>query len=265
MAKHKIVPITKGLPKPEPSGMGVVGGALTFSLEVDAKVIPGPGRLSPRAQPNLQPANGEMHVTAFRECAVLPQAERTYWIAADDTIGVLPAEAAMPPDALSTFSSFEELVAVTREWPMPRFVKVWNQLPGQRSVTRFENRRIAVERLWREVQNLPEQTPCLAAGTTKERTRENPTPPSAAKGSKARSIIALLEAPGGATLSALIEVTDWQAHTVRGFLSRTVSKQLGLPLQSFRHKGERTYALPSADQDAGEGQTQAIGQTTGRS
>jgi hypothetical protein len=185
-------------------------------------------------------------------------------MAANDIIGVLEAESAKARDALVMFSSFEELTAVTREWSMARLVKVWNQLPDQRSVTRFENRRIAVERLWREVQKLPQQTPPSAAGRTKKRTRQNPTLPSTVRGNKARSIIALLEAPGGATLSALIEATGWQAHTVRGFLSRTVSKQLGLPLQSFRHEGERTYALPPAHEGAGKDQIDAIEQTTGR-
>ncbi len=65
--------------------------------------------------------------------------------------------------------------------------------------------------------------------------------------SKADRIVALLKAPGGATLAALMEATGWQAHSVRGFLSGKVSKQLGLRVCSVRREGERVYAVEPAD------------------
>ncbi len=38
--------------------------------------------------------------------------------------------------------------------------------------------------------------------------------------------------------------TGWQPHSVRGFLSGTVKKRLGLKLQSSKAKdGERRYAI----------------------
>ncbi len=166
----------------------------------------------------------------------------SYWIAGDSTVGVLGVAGTVPEDVLCVFSSFEELTEVTREWSMAAFVKVWNQLAGERSITRFENRRIALQRLWRAVQKVSAESP--TAGSPNGATQKKPTMPRASAGSRAGMIIALLQAPGGATMSALIEATGWQAHTVRGFLSRRVSKQLGLPLQSFRRDGQRTYALP---------------------
>ncbi len=51
------------------------------------------------------------------------------------------------------------------------------------------------------------------------------------------------------TLQALMEASGWQAHSVRGFLSGKLSKQLGLRVESFRREGERVYALPSAAQE----------------
>ncbi len=67
--------------------------------------------------------------------------------------------------------------------------------------------------------------------------------------SKTKSVLDLLGTPGGATLAALMKATGWQAHSVRGFLSQKVSKQLGLPLQSVRLDGQRVYALISQDQE----------------
>ena len=58
-----------------------------------------------------------------------------------------------------------------------------------------------------------------------------------------------MPAPGrsGATLKELMKATGWQAHSVRGFLSGTLGKKMGLALESSKGKdGERFYkiALP---------------------
>ena len=144
----------------------------------------------------------------------------------------------MPADAVVTFATAEQLLAVTHAWPMPQWVRVWNKLPGQKPVTRFENRKVAVERLWRVVERLDE-----LRQTAGKRTPGKKKPDA---GSKSERILALLQRPGGATLPMLMEATGWQAHSVRGFLSGKVSKQMGLPVQSTRREGERVYALSDA-------------------
>jgi hypothetical protein len=64
--------------------------------------------------------------------------------------------------------------------------------------------------------------------------------------SKTARILALLKRPGGVTLKEIMKVTDWQAHSVRGFLSGTVGKKLGTPAESFKkHDGERAYRISS--------------------
>lgn len=44
---------------------------------------------------------------------------------------------------------------------------------------------------------------------------------------KTAMIIRLLRRQKGASIAELIEATDWQAHSVRGFLSGTVKTKLG--------------------------------------
>lgn len=68
--------------------------------------------------------------------------------------------------------------------------------------------------------------------------------------SKSDLVLKKLRAKNGATLGTLMEVTGWQAHSVRGFLSGTVKKKLGLSLTSEIGKdGKRRYRL--AEPEAG--------------
>ncbi|MEJ6783698.1 DUF3489 domain-containing protein [Aminobacter sp. Piv2-1] len=61
---------------------------------------------------------------------------------------------------------------------------------------------------------------------------------------KADVVLKKLRLAKGATLHQLIEATGWQAHSVRGFLSGTVKKKLGLNLTSETSKdGLRRYRI----------------------
>ena len=63
-------------------------------------------------------------------------------------------------------------------------------------------------------------------------------------GSKAAKILELLKRPEGATLKGLMKATGWQPHSVRGFLSGTVGKKMGLTVTSTKAEdGERTYCV----------------------
>jgi hypothetical protein len=61
--------------------------------------------------------------------------------------------------------------------------------------------------------------------------------------SKQDKIVALLQRPEGATLDVLVKETQWQKHSVRGFLAGTVRKKLKLPLLSEKIDGVRTYRI----------------------
>lgn len=62
--------------------------------------------------------------------------------------------------------------------------------------------------------------------------------------SKTEIVLKKLRAGKGASIAQLGEVTGWQPHSVRGFLSATVRKKLGLDLTSEVGKdGIRRYRV----------------------
>ena len=74
--------------------------------------------------------------------------------------------------------------------------------------------------------------------------REVAKPKVARDGSKTAKILDLLKRPGGATSKDLMKATGWLPHSVRGFLSGTVGKKMGLTVTSTKGEdGERTYSV----------------------
>jgi Protein of unknown function (DUF3489) len=56
-------------------------------------------------------------------------------------------------------------------------------------------------------------------------------------------IISMLRMPTGATIAAIMTATDWQQHSVRGFLAGVVRKKLGLNLVSEQTDTGRVYRI----------------------
>jgi hypothetical protein len=165
------------------------------------------------------------------------------------------------------FGSSQELAKLVTSWPRNRPVEIWNSFAGVapftslKPVKKFTNRKAAVERIWEAVQVLLANVGKPAAHVApakRKRNKDAPkskrrhTAPVAAKGttkmtregSKKSDVIDLMRRSQGATLSEIMELTGWQAHTVRGFVSGTLIKKLGLNVESFRsNEKERTYRV----------------------
>jgi hypothetical protein len=67
--------------------------------------------------------------------------------------------------------------------------------------------------------------------------------PTAGPETKHARIIAMMRKPAGATITAIMAATDWQQHSVRGFLAGVVRKKLGLNLVSDQTDKGRVYRI----------------------
>jgi len=165
------------------------------------------------------------------------------------------------------FGSARELSKLADSWPANRLVEVWNSFAGVapfdnlKPVKKFKDRKTAAGRIWDAVQrllpNIAEKAPDVAPakrkrdkdakkGTKRHTARQSAkkTAHVAREGSKKAEVLALMRRAKGVTLAEIMEKTGWQAHTVRGFVSGTLIKKLGLKVESFRSDDkERCYRI----------------------
>jgi hypothetical protein len=140
-------------------------------------------------------------------------------------------------DQATVVTSREEWERVAGVWPLKRLVAIWNALPGVTPVEKFTNRHIALERIWRAV-----ASGAQARAETQAKRERSKVP--FREGSKAAQVYALLCRPEGATVREIQDLTGWQRHSVRGFLSASVRPQ-GPRLRAFERQGERVYRVKS--------------------
>jgi Protein of unknown function (DUF3489) len=189
-----------------------------------------------------------------------------FTIGSDNNIQAF-AEAPASSNPAEVFSTPKELARLTASWPAARLVELWNGFAGVvpfddlKPVKKFTSRKAAVVRIWQAVRRLlPDVSPSVApqaAHVAPKRARSKKSPPKAIrrarahkganearKGSKKAEVLDLMRRAKGVTLAAIMEKTGWQAHTVRGFISGTITRKLGLEVESFRTADkERAYRL----------------------
>lgn len=155
-----------------------------------------------------------------------------------------------------SFSNEKELTKLTAQWPIGRFVDVWNAFAGVvpfdslKPVKKFTDRKTAVGRIWKAIQALtpapaqhaapiaPKKTKAAKEATAKDGT------PKTREGSKKAIVLEMLRRPEGATLQEIMSVTGWMAHSVRGFISGGLGKKMGLTVESLKtSEGARAYRL----------------------
>jgi hypothetical protein len=177
-------------------------------------------------------------------------------------------------DRSTTFSTEKELAKLIADWPISRLIDAWNSFAGVapfddlKPIKKFTNRKSAVARIWKAVTRLTPLVGPVAAdvASVKVNGKKSPTTsrravvarpaakraaePASARskktGSKKMDVLALMRSDGGATMAEIIQLTGWQPHTVRGFISGTLVKKMGVAVDSFRGNGqERTYQVKS--------------------
>jgi hypothetical protein len=79
---------------------------------------------------------------------------------------------------------------------------------------------------------------------TPKKSAKATTATSTRSGSKAAIVLELMRRKDGATLAEIAKATDWQNHSIRGFVSGHVIKKMGLKVESTKSEaGERTYRI----------------------
>ena len=180
----------------------------------------------------------------------------TFAIATDNNITAFTA-AEQVPEGHDRFATEKEFAKLSADWPINRFAEVWNAFAGVvpfdslKPVKKFTDRKTAVGRIWKAIQALtPTPTSQAApAAPKKARATKQATAKSdasgtkgAREGSKKAIVLELIRRTDGASLKEIMDATSWQAHSVRGFISGSLGKKMGINVESFkRADGERAY------------------------
>ena len=175
---------------------------------------------------------------------------RIFTIDAGNTIAVSTTpEQRGSKSGAARFTNEKQLAALAVHWPSGRLAEIWNNLPGVRKIAKFTDRQTGVRRIWRAIERPEPHVGAHApSGGNKTSSRgkassQSEQPVVAREDTKAARVIALLKQPTGATLKAIMALTGWQSHSVRGFITAHVRQKMNYRVQSFKRGGERVYRI----------------------
>jgi hypothetical protein len=155
--------------------------------------------------------------------ADLPRKHMRYYLIESERVTALPVSPAEISDFAVLLQFPKDLDG--RRFPTARVLALFNSVSGIEPVKRFTNRKAAVKRLWAALEALP-------LG-------------SSGRDSKQNRLIALMQRPSGACMAELMEATGWKAHSVRGVVSATLRKKLGLNVALGVNGNTRVYRITS--------------------
>jgi Protein of unknown function (DUF3489) len=92
-----------------------------------------------------------------------------------------------------------------------------------------------------EISRSPKSKTAVRKSETQSKVRSSITAGRAE--SKQARLITMLRASSGATVAAMMAATEWQQHSVRGFLAGVIRKKLGLNLVSEASDDGRIYRI----------------------
>jgi hypothetical protein len=188
-----------------------------------------------------------------KPCGKEKRTTMTFTIDPENDITAYASNAQIPTkldSEIEHFTSEKELAHLASNWPMTRLVDIWNSLAGVIPIRKFTDRKKAIARIWRAIQSLaPASAAPQARTVARAKPRKGKKAKSSTKAASARErskkerVLEMLRQPDGATLVELMAATEWQAHSVRGFLSGTLGKKMGLTVESAKRDKERVYSI----------------------
>jgi hypothetical protein len=107
---------------------------------------------------------------------------KTYTIDNENNISVFASKkeaAAASTTPFDPFTSQEELAELVAAWLASRLVEIWNSIPGVTPITKFTNRKVATDRIWKAIQSLGERPAKTSAVAVPEETVAEEAAPAA--------------------------------------------------------------------------------------
>jgi hypothetical protein len=247
-----IVKVSGVLTRVRITGQSPYGGWVGRNLATGREV-----RIRSTARPSASPEKP----TKRKDSPIM----RLFAVDNENAVTAFPA-AEQIPEGQEQFASEKELAKLAANWPTDRLVQIWNSFAGVagpfadlKPVKKFTDRKTAVKRIWAAIQKLDTPEAQETAPAAPQAADVAPKKANATKAAKAKDgasvphefskkaiVLEMLRRKDGATLAEISKATDWQNHSIRGFISGSIAKRMGLKVESTKDDlGNRRYHVIS--------------------